>query len=162
MHICVYIHVYLFVCAYICVCIWICTYLCVCLCVYIRGCTCNTPNGQGSDVILLESIFSYNVSFWDSIQGHRFSSKCLAHGAISAAPILVLLQKSYTRYRDTYKFCIGVHVLEVFPGWYIVEKLGSPSQILHPLMAGLWLSGGRGSTQRGPGIFVIETASVST
>lgn len=160
------IYVYIFMCIYLCVHIYVYVYeyvhIYVCLCVYIRGCTCNTPNGQGSDAILLESIFSYNVSSWDSIQGHRFSSKCLAHGAISATPILVLLQKSYTRYRDTYKFCIGVHVLEVFPGWYIMEKLGSPSQILLPLMAGLWLSGGRGSTQRGPGIFVIETASVST
>lgn len=150
-------------CIYLCVHIYVYeyVYIYVCLCVYIHGCTCNTPYGQGSDTILLESIFSYNVSSWDSIQGHRLSSKCLAHGAISAAPILVLLRKSYARYRDTYKFYVGVHLLGVFPGWYILEKLGFPNQSLLPLMAGLWLSGGRGRTQSGPGIFVIETASVS-
>lgn len=154
---CIYlcVHIYVYVYEYV--------YIYVCLCVTcVHGYTCNTPYGQESDAILLGSIFSYSMSSWDSIQGHRLSSKCLAHGAISAAPILVLLQKSYTRYRDTYKFFIGVHVLGVFPGWYIVEKLGSPNQILLPLMAGLWLSGGRGRTQNGSGIFVIEIASVST
>lgn len=39
-----------------------------------------------------------------------------------------------------------------------MEKLGSQNWIPTPLMAGLGLSGGRGGTETGPGIFAMVSA----